>query len=210
MDRSDRDDVPQARATERRWGPWVDTVVPEEGLTYRHLETAASSASTATESLEDRVVLQATVAETTLFRQYKFGNVPEPRVHMLLAPESAPGCALPRASSMRASSIEQAPCVKVLADKCTEKFGKDWNVGVDVVAYRVWRRRRGWHADDTQGETLIVAVILQSGGGPRRVQFRPKTPDAKYDDSNGITRRSKDHVGESTVAGRRRRDRAVD
>ena len=41
------------------------------------------------ESLEDRVVLQATVAETTLFRQYKFGNVPEPRVHMLLAPESA-------------------------------------------------------------------------------------------------------------------------
>ena len=116
---------------------------------------------------------------------------------MLLAPQSAPGCAYSyHGVTMRASSIEQAPCVKVLADKCTEKFGKDWNVGVDVVAYRDGYDSCGWHADDTQGETLIVAVILQSGGGPRRVQFRPKTPDAKYDDSNGITRRSKDHVGE--------------
>ena len=181
-----------------RWGPWVDTVVPEEGLTYRtRRDGGVIRIYRNFESLEDRVVLQATVAETTLFRQYKFGNVPEPRVHMLLAPESAPGCAYSyHGVTMRASSIEQAPCVKVLADKCTEKFGKDWNVGVDVVAYRDGYDSCGWHADDTQGETLIVAVILQSGGGPRRVQFRPKTPDAKYDDSNGITRRSKDHVGE--------------
>ena len=112
--------------------------------------------------------------------------------------------------TMRASSIEQAPCVKVLADKCTEKFGKDWNVGVDVVAYRDGYDSCGWHADDTQGETLIVAVILQSGGGPRRVQFRPKTPDAKYDDSNGITRREQGPCWGTTAAGRRRRDRAVD
>ena len=70
------------RKRERRngsWGPWVDTVVPEEGLTYRAQRWWRHPHLPQLREFEDRVVLQATVAETTLFRQYKFGNVPEPR-----------------------------------------------------------------------------------------------------------------------------------
>ena len=49
---------------------------------------------------------------------------------MLLAPESAPGCAYSYSVTMRAS-YRTGALRQVLADKC--KFGKDWNVGVDAV-----------------------------------------------------------------------------
>ena len=47
-----------------------------------------------------------------------------------LAPSPPRAARIATTASRCASSIEQAPCVKVLADKCTEKFGKDWNVGL--------------------------------------------------------------------------------
>ncbi|KAH8045642.1 SET domain-containing protein [Aureococcus anophagefferens] len=99
---------------------------------------------------------------------------------MLLAPPAAGDGNLAyqyHGVTMRARPIAEVPSVAQLADRCSAAFGgTPWNVGVDVVCYRDGRDSCGWHADDTQGETLVLAVVLESVGGPRRVQLRPKQP----------------------------------
>ena len=175
------------------WGPWVETPVPQEGLVLSmHRNQGVICVYRNFESPESRKATQAVLATTSNFRQYKFGNVPEPRVHMLLAPQATTGLGYAyHGITMRAEPIEQMPCIQTLAEKCTTHFGQPWNVGVDVVAYRDGHDSCGWHADDTQGETLIVAVVLQSSGGLRSVKFRPKKPNDKYDDGYGKKRKAK-------------------
>ena len=46
------------------------------------------------------------------------------------------------------------------AEACGLKEG--WNIGCDVILYRNFRDAIGAHADDTQGETVILCVIIAS------------------------------------------------
>ena len=86
------------------------------------------------------------------------------------------------------------------ARRCTSDFGATWNVGIDVVCYRDGMDSCGWHSDDTQGETLVVAVVLESLKGTRRILFRPKTPKTEEARKPGeppkkrIKRKPGDHV----------------
>lgn len=109
------------------------------------------------------------------FRQYKCGNVPEPRLHVLLAQQ--PSLYRYHGVTMAAKTLKGK--LEQIAAKSSRYFeGRSWNVGVDVVCYRDGNDSCGWHADDTQGETLVFCVVLQSQGGPRRVRFRPKFASA--------------------------------
>ncbi|KAH8075621.1 SET domain-containing protein [Aureococcus anophagefferens] len=126
---------------------------------------------------------------------------------MLLAPPAAGDGNLAyqyHGVTMRARPIAEVPSVAQLADKCSAAFGgTPWNVGVDVVCYRDGRDSCGWHADDTQGETLVLAVVLESVGGPRRVQLRPKQPPHRAPGGapkRKKVRRSYAHVGEAPLA----------
>ena len=47
-----------------------------------------------------------------------------------------------------------------------------WNVGMDMIVYRDGQDSCGWHADDTQNERLVVAVVVECGSA-RRVCIRP-------------------------------------
>lgn len=51
-----------------------------------------------------------------------------------------------------------------------------WNIGVEAIYYRDGKDRMGLHADDDQGEELILAVLLSSPGGPRKVRIQNKVP----------------------------------
>ena len=155
--------------------------------------------------------LVSALSRSKLFRQYKFGNVPEPRVHMLLAAcgtsgrPSSPGESSPAVSyhyhgvRMVASPVHVEPEVARLARRTSAAFeGADWNVGVDVVCYRDGQDSVGWHSDDTQGETLVVATVVESQGGPRRIAFRPKEPRKTKQGEAPVN--SKHHVGEAELS----------
>ena len=47
-----------------------------------------------------------------------------------------------------------------------------WSIGVDLIVYRDGRDSIGWHADDTQAETCVLAVVVESDG-MRPVCIRP-------------------------------------
>ncbi|KAJ8599012.1 hypothetical protein CTAYLR_007680 [Chrysophaeum taylorii] len=144
-----------------------------------------------------------------LFRQYKFGNVPEPRLHVLLAPSSRSENLSYQyhGVTMAARPLEAVPLLEALAGVTSSRFdGAEWNVGVDVVCYRDGKDSCGWHADDTQGERLVVCVVLESDGGLRKVCVRPKQPTtAKKKGWNGSSpsrkkkRRASAHAGEAPL-----------
>jgi len=160
---------------------------------------------------KEQAELVSSLERSRGFRQYKFGNVPEPRVHMLLASGVGSSNVSYRyhGVTMVARDVSSEPAVADLARKTSAAFeDADWNVGVDVVCYRDGQDSVGWHADDTQGETLVVAAVLESVGGPRRIQFRPKQPRKKASTKMRVVtpspqkkkrKTSSCHVGEAVV-----------
>ena len=61
----------------------------------------------------------------------------------------------PRSNISRILRVPAQWSISAQAEAASRKFGAPWNVGVDVVCYRDGRDSCGWHADDTQGETLV-------------------------------------------------------
>jgi len=77
---------------------------------------------------------------------------------------------------MKALPISKAPLVQKLGKKLGAKFGTpnhDWNIGVDLIVYREGKDKIGWHADDTQGEDLILSVVIDTDER-RVIKIRPK------------------------------------
>ena len=61
----------------------------------------------------------------------------------------------------------------------------EWNIGVDAIIYRDGSDGMGWHADDTQGESVVLCVVVESPGvSPRSVRVRPnkKTQSLEHGD----------------------------
>ena len=50
----------------------------------------------------------------------------------------------------------------------------NWNIGVNPVLYRDGKDKMGYHADDDQGETKILTVVVESPSSPRRVRIKVK------------------------------------
>ena len=46
--------------------------------------------------------------------------------------------------------------------KWKKYFQLEWNIGVHMIMYRDGEDKMGWHSDDTQGESLIISVVLES------------------------------------------------
>jgi hypothetical protein len=64
------------------------------------------------------------------------------------------------------------------ADTTTSTTNKDdcfWNIGVNPVLYRNGRDKMGYHADNDQGEELIMTVLVSSpANATRHVSIRPR------------------------------------
>ena len=132
-----------------------------------------------------------------LFRQYKTNGFNEPRVHVLLSSFAQPldggDCGNNRNKMgpgygyhgirMRALPIKIAPPVESFAAKLAAKFNLPnnlWSIGVDLMTYRGGKDRIGWHADDNQGEEMIVTVVVETD--PKRiVKIRPKKKKCKHE-----------------------------
>ena len=114
----------------------------------------------------------------------------EPRVHVLLSALDDGGGYRYHGIAMRAQPLCDEPDVAALAAACARRVGlaparnngvdaggalaaaRAWSIGADLIVYRDGADSCGWHADDTQGETLVLAVVVESRA-LRRVRFRP-------------------------------------
>jgi alkylated DNA repair dioxygenase AlkB len=120
------------------------------------------------------------------FRQYSIQGNPEPRTHFLLHEnatnnfdvEAQPGYHYGNIK-MKAKPLETLPHVhKLSRDMQNMYLAVDgdcfWNIGVNPVLYRDGRDKMGYHADDDQGEKIILTVPVSSPiKATRCIRIRP-------------------------------------
>lgn len=120
--------------------------------------------------------------QCNIFRQYRINGFREPRIHVLLSSNAkaqdevkGPGYKY-HGVKMKALPLQIAPPIENLSKSLGRRFNVNngiWNIGVDLILYRDGKDRIGWHADDTQGEQIILTVAIETD--PKRiVQVRPK------------------------------------
>ncbi|CAN0103258.1 unnamed protein product, partial [Discosporangium mesarthrocarpum] len=100
-----------------------------------------------------------------------FNGVAEPRVHVLLGTQGY-GYRYHRVS-MRCLPLNTVPAAARLREECSNVFGVPFNIGVDLLVYRDGNDSCGHHADDTQGESRVVCVVVEAEVA-RPVHLRPK------------------------------------
>ena len=111
------------------------------------------------------------VIRSKLLRQYNAGTLkyPEPRLHVLLVKDSIlEGGYQYHGTKMKPFSIKSLPKVNNLMNHISQLFNVEWNIGVHVIMYHNGQDSMGWHADDTQGERIVLSVVLESGVGGRK------------------------------------------
>lgn len=223
MPRNIAEEAPRSTAVRRRrwdavaktWRPWSwcelsSSGKPKEKGACLELELHRGGKIEVFRNFVDAAEREGVVEnldKCAMFRQYKLGNVPEPRLHMLLADGEPERKRTYRyhGVTMVAQALASVPRIEALAREASSTFdGLVWNVGVDVVCYRDGQDSCGWHADDTQGETLVMCVVLQSDGGLRKVCFRPKQEATSTRRAAKASprkkRRSSAHSGEAPLA----------
>ena len=147
--------------------------------------------------------------QSKFLRQYRMRNTEEPRLHGLISCDervdavklesdddigehqqqqnSAPAssvykyhhvCMKPRAH------ISEFPCLFKVNRRAAKVAGiKTWKIGCDAILYRNGNDNIGYHADDTQGESAIFCIVLESEE-VRHLHVKPKgtTQDRKQGD----------------------------
>ncbi|CAJ1953968.1 unnamed protein product [Cylindrotheca closterium] len=135
--------------------------------------------------------IEQEVLNSGLFRQYSLQGQDEPRVHCLLHGKATDNFEAMQPVYgyahlwMKARPLSKLPHLQGLAKDLAAIFGVDsWNIGVNPVLYRGSNDSMGEHADDDQGEKLILCLIVSSPKGARRVRITTKTKgeDAEDDD----------------------------
>ena len=131
-----------------------------------------------------------------LYRQYSlskndrlnFVGFQEPRSHVLLSSRAKstfgddeafndesnqPGYAY-HGVQMKALPIHLVPEVASYAKEFARRYNlPHWDIGVDMIAYKDGLDSIGWHADDTQGESIISCVVVDAPGEIRPLYIRP-------------------------------------
>ena len=105
------------------------------------------------------------VLKSNLLRQYTNGSLKyeDPRVHVLLSSdEQSYGGYQYHGTKMKPFPLSSIPEVEKLNNDIASYMKIEWNIGVHVIMYRNGSDIMGWHADDMQGETLVLTVVLES------------------------------------------------
>jgi alkylated DNA repair dioxygenase AlkB len=132
-------------------------------------------------AVQDITLIRDEILGSKLFRQYCIQANPEPRTHFLLHSaaehnfDDFPQPGYRYASiSMKARPLSLLPNLDAVSKDLAKMSGvRDWNIGVNPVLYRADRDHMGNHADDDQGERIILCLIVVSPQRVRRVHIRP-------------------------------------
>ena len=122
--------------------------------------------------------LSTAMHQCKLYRQYTRSQVfEEPRFHVLLS--SKAHCDrgyMYHGIKMKALPIDLVPEVARYATELARFYNlphDQWGIGVDLIIYKDGVDSIGWHADDTQGESVVLCVVVDAPGEARPVHIRP-------------------------------------
>ena len=127
---------------------------------------------------EKRIKLYNEVKNCPYYRQYGTGPkcvYKEPRLHILLASKEGLDYQYHQ-TKMKSIALSKMPEIEKLHDDLAEWYklpGGYWDLGVDLIHYRNGNDSIGYHAADTQGETIILSLIVDSNNERRRIKIRP-------------------------------------
>ena len=112
-------------------------------------------------------------------RQYHMGHKVEPRLHLLLHEDASPMDSptgvgyVYHGVRMKAQPFSTIEGIEQIAKQLAKEFGVvKWTIGIEVIVYASGEDSIGWHADDSQGETDIVCMTLQTANDPRQVHIK--------------------------------------
>jgi 2OG-Fe(II) oxygenase superfamily len=99
--------------------------------------------------------------------------------------------------SMKAHSFAEFPLLRRLSHRMKKICNvRKWKIGLNVVYYRDWKDKMGYHADDTQKESCVFVVVLMKSSdllSRRRVVIRTKLPPKKRSKSSSSSLSLNDH-----------------
>lgn len=126
---------------------------------------------------ERRIKIFNQMKKCNLYRQYKAqGNLyDEPRLHVLLASTTGLDYKY-HGTKMKSFPLCSVSEVETLHNDLASIYNlknKYWNLGVDLMIYRNGNDSVGFHADDTQGEEIILCLIIDSNFEKRKIKIRP-------------------------------------
>ena len=75
-------------------------------------------------------------------------------------------------TKMKGEPLEHYPTIAKLEKEVSERLEKEFNIGVDLLCYRNGNDHIGFHADDTQGETFVFCLTVESKQ-QRRLIIKP-------------------------------------
>lgn len=189
-------------AVSKKFGPWTDiftirkTSAQEESFAYpfpNHKGELCIYANLLSGKRQQAISKELMTCD--LFRQYPIQGGNEPRTHFLLHEKATddfdgtteqPGYRYGN-TRMKARPLKKLPKIEKLSRQmesvCIRKGAGGnnsgtttnfWNIGVNPVLYRDGVDSMGFHADDDQGEELILTVLVRSPSDvTRRVVIRP-------------------------------------
>ncbi len=73
--------------------------------------------------------------------------------------------------------LNEHPVISNVAHNLAGRFklsNKEWNIGCHLVMYQDGQDSINWHADDTQGEDLVVSLTVNGPLNPRAIYFQPE------------------------------------
>jgi hypothetical protein len=174
-DKKEKNWILKEKHTVSQLGNSVSIDLPQGGTLTLYPNYASSMVCKA---VQEEVLGNSPEDECGVFRQYKMQNGHEPRLHALVScdPEDKPAPNRSQADSactykyhgihMKAHEhISKYPAMEKLSAQAafdSKLASSSWSVGCDVLLYRNGRDRIGFHADDTQGETVIFCVVALS------------------------------------------------
>lgn len=78
--------------------------------------------------------------------------------------------------TLESHPLNSLPVISKVADNLAFRFHTEnnvWNIGCHLVVYRDGKDSINWHADDTQGEDLVVSLTVESPTDARTICFQP-------------------------------------
>ena len=174
------------------YGPWIDIVGGNESTITLDLSRGGTLRILCNIlPITKRNDLSKAMHDCKLYRQYSlcrndrlnFAGFHEPRSHVLLSSRtqcvsdddasSQPGY-IYHGIKMKALPISLVPEVASYAEELAEKYNlQHWDIGVDMIIYKDGNDSIGWHSDDTQGETVVLCVVVEAPGEVRPLYIRP-------------------------------------
>jgi hypothetical protein len=137
--------------------------------------------------------LKEDLLDCGLFRQYQIQGQDEPRLHFLLNEKATnddfetspqPGYGYANVK-LKARPLKILPELQKLSTKLARVSGVGrWTIGVNPVLYRDCQDKMGSHADDDQGEQVILCLIVSLLEEARRVIITPKGKKLSLEDGD--------------------------